>query len=271
MELGVGEVGPFHSSAAPRGTPGESGAGRVAWPTRVISLDPAGARFRAFERCNPHVRAEAFQAVRGDEVDVQACVVQGLVTRELALSGQLHPGTLGAALSHRRLWMEAASGTRGMLVLEDDVVTHPSLGAWISAHHQQLLLEDITYFTVNTDSVLSTVSAQGLQETRVFVPTNPDPGWIVDALARTSLAQVRGVRLLHGFGMCCYFVSPAGAGRLLARTFPLTLEAIPVPLISPALPGLSIDRRLNAFYRELQAWVTLPFLAYTPNDDTTTQ
>lgn len=256
------------TSASPSGA-AEAGAQR--WPARVISLDPSGPRYRAFAERNPHLHAEVFQAVRGDGVNLHDCIEANLITADLASSGLLHPGTLGAALSHRALWHEAAAGSTGMLILEDDVVSHPELAAWICANHPQLLRNDLIHFSINTDSILTTVSAQGLQETRMFDPKHPDQGWINTALSRTTLAEIRVSRLLKAFGMCCYFISPQGAEKILEHTFPLTLATTAIPLVSAAMPGFSIDRRLNAFYPTLQAWITLPFLAYTPNDDSSTK
>lgn len=241
------------------------------WPARVISLDPTGTRFQSFAHRSRHIAYEVFPAIRGEAVSVAASVAEGLVTPELAESGLLHPGALGAALSHRSLWQAAAVGVDGLLVMEDDAVTHPALGDWISTHHQELLRRDITYLCVNMDSVLTTLSSQDLPQTCGFQPQRPDVSWINDALARTSVQEVRLVRLLRGFGTCCYFVSPQGAASLLRNVFPLTLATTAVPLLSPAMPGSSIDRRLNAIFEQLQAWITVPFLAYSPNDDSTTQ
>jgi len=251
--------------------PGSVEASALRWPARVISLDPSGPRYQAFAVRNQHLHAAVFQAVRGDGINLHDCIEANLITPNLANSGLLHPGTMGAALSHRALWQQAAAGSTGMLILEDDVVSHPELAAWISANHPQLLRHDLTHFSINTDSILTTVSAQGLQESRVFHPKHPDQSWIDTALARTALSEIRVSRLLKAFGMCCYFISPQGAAKILEHTFPLTLATTAIPLISDAMPGFSIDRRLNAFYPTLQTWITLPFLAYTPNDYSSTK
>jgi len=241
------------------------------WQSQVITLDPDSQRFQLFRQLNPALHPEVFRGLRGDCLGPQARIDQGLVTESLAASGVLHEGTFGCAMSHRQLWHQAIDADGGMLILEDDVITHPDLCRWIDANHQQLLKYDITHFTINTDSVLTTVTPQGLVQSCLFQPKHPDQGWIEKALSATKLADVRVQRLLNAFGMCCYFVSPSGARRLLEATFPLTLETAPIPLISNAMPGFSIDRRLNAFYPRFQALITLPFLAYTPNVDSHTQ
>lgn len=241
------------------------------WRCHVITLATASQRFQSFRQNNPALSPEVFPGLRGDCVSPQARIEQGLITQSLAASGLLHEGTFGCAMSHRQLWLMALETDGGMLILEDDVVTHPDLPLWIDANQDQLLRHDVTHFTVNTDSVLTTISPQGLVQSSLFQPKHPDQSWIGKALNATKLSQVQAQRLLKAFGMCCYFLSPAGARKFLDSTFPLTLETSPIPLISNAMPGFSIDRRLNAFYPGFQALITIPFLAYTPNIDSHTQ
>ena len=241
------------------------------WRCHVITLDADSQRFQSFRQNNPALRPEVFQGLRGDCVSPQARIEQGLITQSLAASGLLHEGAFGCGMSHRQLWLQALETDGGVLILEDDVVTHPDLPLWIDANQHQLLRHDVTRFTVNTDSILTTISPQGLEQSSIFQPKHPDKSWIDKALNATKISQVHVQRLLKAFGMCCYFLSPAGARKFLDLTFPLTLETSPIPMISNAMPGFSIDRRLNAFYPSLQALITIPFLAYTPNIDSHTQ
>lgn len=81
------------------------------------------------------------------------------------------------------------------------------------------------------------MSAQSLQETRVFNPEHPDQSWINTALSLTALSEIQVSWLLKAFGISCSFISPEGAAKILEHTFQLTL----------------------------------PFLAYTPNDDSSTK
>jgi hypothetical protein len=71
--------------------------------------------------------------------------------------------------------------------------------------------------------------------------------------------------------MCSYCVSSVGAQALLNKVFPLTLAASPIPLITKAMPGSSIDRRLNGFYASMRAGMTRSFMAYSPNDHFSTK
>jgi len=234
-------------------------------------MDAGSPRFKAFRQANPGLQVEVLIGSRGASMSQDERIAQGLVTAELARSGLLHEGTLGCALSHRRLWQEACQLPGGMLILEDDVVCHPRLVEWIEKHHASLLQSDITHFGLNTDSIVTTLTSQGLVQTSVFDPKYPDQAWIARAHQSTPISEVRFERLFKGFGMCCYFVSPVGAQALLNKVFPLTLAASPIPLITKAMPGSSIDRRLNAFYASMRAGVTRPFMAYTPNDDSSTK
>ena len=156
----------------------------------MISLEPSGPRYQAFAERNQHLYAEVFQAVRGVGGNLHDSIEASLITADLENSGLLNPGTLGAALSHRALWQQAAAGSTGFLILEDDLVSDPELAAWISAHHPQLLRHGLTHFSINTDLLLTMMSAQGLQETRVFHPKHPDQSWINTALSRTALSEI---------------------------------------------------------------------------------
>ena len=155
----------------------------------MISLEPSGPRYQAFAERNQHLYAEVFQAVRGVGGNLHDSIEASLITADLENSGLLNPGTLGAALSHRALWQQAAAGSTGFLILEDDLVSDPELAAWISAHHPQLLRHGLTDL-INTDSLLTMMSAHGLQETRVFHPKHPDQSLINTALSRTVLSEI---------------------------------------------------------------------------------
>lgn len=156
----------------------------------MISLEPSGPRYQAFAERNQQLYAEVFQAVRGDGGNLRDSIEANLITPDLENSGLLHPGTLGTALSHRALWQQAAAGSTGILILEDNVVSDPELAAWITAHHPQLLRHGLTHFSINTDLLLTMMSAQGLQETRVFHPEHPDQSWINTAFSRTALSEI---------------------------------------------------------------------------------
>jgi len=54
----------------------------------------------------------------------------------------------------------------------------------------------VVFFGVNTDSVLATVTPQGLSVQETMAPQKPDPQWIANAFANTMMSDVQPHRLL---------------------------------------------------------------------------
>ncbi len=241
------------------------------WATCVITLDTDSRRYRDFATTNSHLPFEPFIGVRGSELANDQRISCGLATPELVTSGRLGDGAAGAAESHRRLWEKAVKTRGGMLIMEDDVVTHEGLADYITTHHELILQTTITHFGINTDSVVQAISPQGLGITALQDPRHPSPEWIHQALSLTNAGKSELWRLLKAFGMCCYFVSPHGAETLLKATFPLSLATTTVPFVSDKVPCNAVDRMLNNVYPATAAFVTVPFLAFTPNTDSSTR
>ena len=105
----------------------------------------------------------------------------------------------------------------------------------------------------------------------MFEPKYPDYEWIHNSLARTDWRLVQNWKLINGFGLCCYFITPKGAKKLLNLVFPLTVQKTHIPAFNITVPGISVDKRLNAFYPEVDARIAIPFLAFSPNMDSATR
>ncbi len=236
----------------------------------VIALDRESDRFRRFASLNAHLDATVFPAIDGAGLDFADSVKRGFLTPECAASGLVTPGTLGCAISHWTLWWKAVYEKKSLLILEDDAVTHRDILGWID-RSDICRTADLVLFGINTDSVLEAISPEGLHQASVFGETNPDYASIADKLARTNAADVRLWRLLAGFGQCCYLITPEGAAKLVELVLPLRLDEVTVPLVSNNIPGIGVDRRLNALFSTIEAYVAMPFLAWTPNTDSTTR
>ncbi len=237
----------------------------------AITLEPGGTRSQTFLTRNAHLgHINIFKAIKGVDIPRDERVSSGLMTQELVDAGTVKEGTVGCAASHREMWRHVAASADGAVIMEDDVVTHPQLGAYIAAHFGLLRKVDMVFFGVNTDSVLQTVSPQGLVSRELMNPKTPDLAWIMNAFQNTALAHVQVFRMLKSFGLCCYWVSPAGAKKLLETCYPLTQEGTDIPFMKDKWPGSAIDGRMNAFYPSMTAFVTRPFLAFSPNDDSST-
>jgi glycosyl transferase family 25 len=236
----------------------------------VITLDRESDRFRRFAELNAHLDFNVFDGIDGAQLDYPDSVRRGFLTAECAASGLVTKGALGCAISHWTLWWKAIYEQKTLLILEDDAVTHCDIRTWIG--QSDLCRDaDLVLFGINTDSVLEAISPKGVHQASIFGETNPDYESIAGKLALTKPADVRPWRLLAGFGQCCCLVTPSGAARLVETVLPLRLDEISLPLMPNPISGTGIDRRLNALYAEIEAYVAMPFLAWTPNTDSTTR
>ena len=235
----------------------------------VITLDEQGPRFAAFRAANRHLSFHVARGIRGRDLSREMLVSQGLITRDALDAGAVTAGEAGCAASHLALWREAVRLGRPVLILEDDVITHPQIEAQIARIDFPF---DVIFLGVNTDTLLATLSPEGVQEFSSFVDRYPPPIRIAQIFEQTDLSRISFRPLLNGFGLCCYLVSPQGAAKLAQRVFPLRLDGVQIPGIKSAIiRGTSIDRRMNALYPDLRVFVMRPFLAWTPNTDSSTR
>jgi glycosyl transferase, family 25 len=239
--------------------------------TYVITLDPTGDRFQQFAGNNSHLPYEAFQGIRGSNLSLADCVYEKLMTPECLAAGIATAGEIGCAASHKKLWELAANSKNGMLILEDDAATHPLICEYIRRHQEEIINADIFLFSINTDSILEVEAPNGLRQVLVFDQKYPSYTWIESALKQTRIDETQMWRLIKGFGLCCYFLTPKGAKRILELVFPLTLERTALPLLNISVPGINVDKRLIAFYESIDARISMPFLAWSPNSDSTTR
>lgn len=230
----------------------------------VITMDTNTNRFRAFARNNSHLDYQVFQGISGKHISREDRIAGGLVTAELAETGEDTDFRVGCAISHWSLWQEAIRTDSGVLIMEDDAMTHPQIWPQVEAL-ADLDQTDIVLFSCNMNSTLSICSPEGFRLACICEPKSPPPDWIADTLARTQVEDVRYWKLSRAFGTCCYFVTPKGAKKLTKMMFPLRTEGIYVPLLADLLMGCTLDFRMNAIYDDLNAFISMPFLAYTPH------
>jgi GR25 family glycosyltransferase involved in LPS biosynthesis len=236
----------------------------------VITLDTASDRFRQFKTLNAHLEVEPFIGVDGSRLSFEDSIKQGYITRDCAASGMVSPGQLGCAISHWTLWWKAVYEQKSLLILEDDAATHPELQRWID--RSDICRDaDMILFGINTDSVLEAISPEGVHQTSIFGEQHPDYASIGEKLSLTRTADVRTWRLVKGLGLCCYLVTPAGAAKLVEQLLPLRLDGVPLPLVTDHMAGIGVDRRLNALFETVEAYVSIPFLAWSPNMDSATR
>ena len=244
---------------------------KASWRCVAITLDPGGKRYKSFLRNNNHLQIETFHGFKGEDIPQDEIINRKLATKELAVSPLLTPGAIGCAASHKSIWNTAATEGKGYFILEDDCYTHQKTTAFINDNLDLLMDIDICFFGINTDSILQSISPLGLSSLSLFQPKHPSEEWIKNALSKTNTKEVALHRLIKAFGFCAYFISPTGAKKLIEKIFPLSLETTNIPLITEKMPAISIDRAGCREYPQLKACTCQPFLAYTPNINSTTK
>jgi len=244
---------------------------KTPWKCIAITLDPEGKRYKSFSGNNSHLKIETFQGIKGADLSKEEIISKGLATKNLVQSGLSSDGGIGCASSHREIWRKAAREGLGYFVLEDDAYTHPGINNFINNSLSRLMNIDICLFGINTNSILQSVSPTGLGSVSIFKPNHPNQEWINNAFSKTNDQKIELHRLIKAFGLCAYFISPSGAKRLEEKIFPLSTRVTRIPLITDKMPASGVDRAANGAYSQLQAFVTQPFLAYTPNTDSTTK
>lgn len=230
----------------------------------VITMNTDSNRFKAFAANNKHLDFEIYKGISGATVPRDRRIAAGLATEELVDKPDLTDARLGIALSHWRLWQEAIKRDSAILIMEDDVMTHPQIWDQINSI-SNLDQMDMVFFSANTDTTMVMTSPEGLMQVMLFNPRNPHPDWIRTTLGRTKVEDVRYWRLSRAFGLCCYLVTPRGAQALSKQVFPLRCDGVFVPLINNLVMQCAVDHRMNALYDDLNVFIAMPFLAYTPH------
>ena len=229
-------------------------------PVKVISLARTPQRRSEFERRNPGLAFEFFDAVDGSALSEADLAATGLFPPGLGYT----PGAFGVALSHHALWEEAAAGTAPLTVAEDDAVFRPDFAAM----QAQLLAGlpagwDIVLWGFNFDSVLSFWLPFGLRTVMAFDHTQTRTA--IERL-RTDHTQPQLHRLEFNFGIPAYTISPAGARRFKAGCFPMREFTRTFPMLPEPVRNFGIDAAMNQVYPLASAHVCFPPLVVTPND-----
>ena len=235
----------------------------------VIGLDESSDRFKNFLENNYHVDAKFYQGINGKEINKEEKIKLNLIKSDFPLD--LSDGSTGCALSHRNLWELTIQQKVGSLVLEDDVITHPKIIDFINNNYEELIKFDIILFSVNTNSILDCMSTEGVRTLSHFYDKYPTIKVIKERLERTNINNVKGYKLYMGFGSSAYFISPKGAQLLTSMIFPFLGLPIKVPYVNDALIPINHDVESNRYYSKINALICNPFLAYTPNIDSSTE
>jgi GR25 family glycosyltransferase involved in LPS biosynthesis len=227
----------------------------------VVNLDRYPDRLAGFLDRNAHLGpVRRFPAVAGADADRTALRADGIITDDLNYAD----GALGCALSHLTLWRQVAAGTRALTVCEDDAVFAADFLATANARLAALPQGwDIVLWGWNFDSSLVFQVLPGLPAFLLHRERPPTAGDLYAAAQAPASPQL--FRLNRACGTLAYTVSPKGAAQLLAHCTPLRPLRIPVLEAATTWPNTGIDMMMSAFYAQLQAYVSVPPLAISPN------
>lgn len=232
------------------------------WPCFVISLKRQPERLQQFQANNRHVGLDIrhFEAVEGAALDPAALVAQRL----LAPNAKVAPGMLGAAMSHRTLWQRCIEAGRPVIVFEDDARLRADFVARADGLFEAVPDFDILTFGFNTDHAINVRLLPDCDTLCTFSVPYPGPAQMNAFAAQTEVPAA--VPLRGQFGSCAYAMSPKGAATFLKRCFPLDNAAFEFAARMRPYRAFSLDGLKNTVYRHVAAYVSLPPIALSPND-----
>ncbi len=224
----------------------------------VLSLERTPHRLELFRARNPHINAEVAHAIDGSKVD-----------RSRYPDLKHSDGALGCMISHQQFWQNVVNAKRPATIFEDDAIIHHSFPRASQKIIEALPLDwHICLWGFNFDALMMCELVPGSACT---VVNQQD-------LLRQSIDRYQHwrfkpnvVKLYRAWGTVGYAISPRGAKRLLDEPMisrDCTLR-FPDLVREMVIHNVGVDVMLNAFYPTMNAFVSLPPLVVTTQDDST--
>jgi len=237
----------------------------------VISLASTPWRLDAFMRNNAGLGIEflRYEAVDGARIDRDALYAAGVLEdRDIDITDT----AIGCALSHMALWQIARDENRIVTICEDDAVLR---GDFASVYAREVAANpefDTLHWGFNFDTH-ACYAIPGYGECVFLSDERQLRGEQVAQTFRAGRHPVHLYRAVRFHGLPCYTVSPAGADKLLKLCRPLRKFRADFEMPN-GYGGVSnlyfwmagIDSFCLQDLARLNAWVTIPPLAITPND-----
>lgn len=235
----------------------------------VINLPARADRRAQFNAWNakPDVEIAFVDAVVGASLDRAELAAQKLVAPE---ASHFSAGALGNALSHHRLWLEAAAGSAPMFICEDDACLRADFAAQAAGALSQIASEwDIVFFGYNTNAIVAVQSRDGLKVLLHFDEGAKRNADYFTNFARDAAPSPTVLHCFQAWGTLAYAISPRGAQRLLRVCFPLTgANDIFMFGQNRKLQPYTLDGMINVALQRapLEAYCLFPPLAVSSND-----
>jgi GR25 family glycosyltransferase involved in LPS biosynthesis len=229
----------------------------------VINLARTPERLARFLRQNSGcgIDFRRFEAVDGSAISDEEAVRLNLIKPGTQWNSR---GTIGVAMSHRRLWEATVAEGKPRLVFEDDAYVREDAAQIFSAEAAGLPKWDIILLGYNTDALVEFRVAGDFAMCALFAEKHPKAA----QLERFTRARDPSAlfRLRHAFGISGYAISPSGAEKLLAKCFPMDNRLLVFKAAKNQFNAFSIDCMMNAFYAEIDAYLFVGPLVLPLND-----
>lgn len=235
----------------------------------VINLPARADRRAQFTAWNarPDVEIAFVDAVVGASLDRSDLAARGLVTAE---ASHFSAGALGNALSHHKLWLEAAAATEPMFIVEDDACLRADFAAQTTGALAQIPADwDIVFLGYNTNAIVAVQSRDGLKTLLHFDEGAKRNANYFTAFARDPAPAPTPLLCFQAWGTLAYAISPRGAARLLKVCFPLSgANDIFMFGQNRKLQPYTLDGMINVALQRapLSAYCLFPPLAVSSND-----
>lgn len=236
----------------------------------VINLDRSPGRYDEFRVTNGHLEnIIRFTAVDGQKVDLPTLVQHGLVGENILQTYSL--GGVGLALSHIALWEQAISTGKVLTICEDDTIFNLRFDIYANDVIKRLPSDwDLILWGWNFDLFLEFEMLPGVSSCVAQFEQERMRSQ-VDAFQNQMIVP-HPYKLNWAFGTACYTITPKGARTLRQKLLPLRPMLIPYPKGNRAPPfgqhyrTVGIDVSMNAFYKDMNAYICFPPLVITKND-----
>ena len=231
----------------------------------VINLKRQPERLHTFRQRNNSlgINIHHFEAVDGAQ-SAAVDVLDRIVARGAVNYGK---GPIGCAMSHLALWRLCVERNKPLVVFEDDSIIRHDLKAQLIALTERVVDWDFILLGYNTDCPLDASIAPGLDFYGMFpvrYPTAEQLAGFAQSSYPVGLAQLN-----LALGTCGYAVAPTGAEQLIRHCFPMDNRPVHSRAAGQAFWAYGIDCMMATVYKTIRAFICVPPLVMTPNEQKT--
>lgn len=250
-------------------------------PIHLINLPQHADKLKKFKQNNPFLLNDlhVFQAYDGYTLPRRQLVLE----KNIAENIDYNPRALGIMKSHIELWKIAAQSPHGITIVEDDAIFHKDFPQTSKKLMKGKPDFDLIAWSYNLDWPIQIQTAKGIPTSLLSYQTRVGNDKNFESYGQTgayghiinqkqyldSSFHPKLIRTLSFAGLSCYTLSPKGAQFLLDQ---LPIEHYDIFFISHThiyVKQSGIDISMTYFYDKMHAYICSPFLAFTPNEQST--